>query len=113
MGIQTATKKIYKKIIFLFWLRRWIRIRLKSIRIRSLCPHCSNALSVGEIPERIQPRLERKLERGAPRHESVDQLVVGGEDLGDGQAAAEGATLGNWTYQQFKSKKKDFPMASQ
>ena len=27
------------------------------------------------------------------------------EDLGDGQAAAEGATLSNWSYQQFKSKK--------
>ena len=31
------------------------------------------------------------------------------EDLGDCQAAAEGATLSNWAYQQFKSKKKDFP----
>jgi len=31
------------------------------------------------------------------------------EDLGDSQSAAEGATLSNWSYQQFKSKKKDFP----
>jgi len=31
------------------------------------------------------------------------------DDLGNSQAAAEGATLSNWTYQQFKKKKKDFP----
>ena len=31
------------------------------------------------------------------------------EDLEDSQAAAEGATLSNWSYKLLKSKKKDFP----
>ena len=34
------------------------------------------------------------------------------DDLGDGEAAAEGATLSNWEYQQFKQKKKEFPELS-
>jgi len=31
------------------------------------------------------------------------------DDFGDSEAAAEGATLANWTYQEFKKEKKTFP----
>ena len=66
----------------------------------------------GDVEENIDSKSESvRVAAGAGAKIAADLKVkvVEMDCLGDSQAAAEGASLNNWAYQQFKKKKTDFP----